>query len=89
MLSNYCKKLADEYEIKVGDVKKLFPNIGDKTNCIVPHRNLQLCLTLGMKQTKIHSVLKFTQSDWIKKYIDFNTEKIKNDTNKFEKIFLN
>ena len=23
MLSKYCKKIADEYEIKVGDVKKL------------------------------------------------------------------
>ena len=23
MLSDYCKKTADEYEIKVGDVKKL------------------------------------------------------------------
>ena len=22
MLSNYCKKIADKYEIKVGDVKK-------------------------------------------------------------------
>ena len=32
MLSNYCKKIADEYEIKVGDVKKLIPNLGNKTN---------------------------------------------------------
>ena len=23
MLSNYCKKIADKYEIKVGDVKKI------------------------------------------------------------------
>ena len=26
MLSKYCKRIADKYEIKVGDVKKLIPN---------------------------------------------------------------
>ena len=26
MLSDYCKKIADEYETKVGYVKKLIPN---------------------------------------------------------------
>ena len=29
MLSKYCKKIADKYEIKVGDVKKLIPNLGN------------------------------------------------------------
>ena len=75
MLSDYCKKIADEYEIKVGDVKKLIPNLGNKTNYVLHYRNLQLYLPLGMKLTKIHRVLKFKQSDWIKKYIDFNTKK--------------
>ena len=32
MLSKYCKKIADKYEIKVGDVKKLIPNLSNKTN---------------------------------------------------------
>ena len=63
MLSNYCKKIADEYEIKVGDVKKLISNLGNKTNYVVHYRNLQLYLSLGMKLTKIHRVLKFKQSD--------------------------
>ena len=63
MLSDYCKKLANEYGIKVGDVKKLIPNLGGKTNYILHCRNLQLYLSLGMKLTKIHKVLKFKQSD--------------------------
>ena len=70
MLSKYCKKIADKYEIKVGDVKKLIPNLGKRTNYVVHYRNLQLYLSLGMKLTKIHRVLKFKLSDWMKKYID-------------------
>ena len=88
MLSNYCKKIADKYEIKVGDVKKLIPNLGNKTNYVVHYRNLQLYLSLGMKLTKIHRVLEFKQSDWMKKYIDFNTEKRMNAANDFEKGFF-
>ena len=29
MLSGYCKEIADEYGVKVGDVKKLIRNVGD------------------------------------------------------------
>ena len=87
-MSNYCKKIAGKYEIKVGDVKKLIPNLGNKTNYVVHYRNLQLCLSLGMKLTKNHRILKFKPSDWMKKYIDFNTEKGMNAANDFENDFL-
>ena len=67
---------------------KLIPNLGDETNYVLHSKNVQLSLSLGMKLTKIHRVLTFKQSDWIKKYIDFNTEKRKNAANSFEKDFF-
>ena len=54
MLPKYCKKIPDKYEIKLYDVKKLIPNLGNKTNYVVYYKNLQLYLSLGMKLTKIH-----------------------------------
>ena len=88
VLSICCKNIANEYEIKVVDVKKLIPNLANKTKYVVYYRNLQLYLSLGMKLTKIHRVLKFKQSDWMKKHIDYNTEKIKHATNDFGKDFF-
>ena len=63
ILSNYRKKIVDKYEIKVGDVKTLIPNFGNKTNDVVYYRNLQLYLSLVVKLTKIHRVLEFEQSN--------------------------
>ena len=88
MLSRYCKSIADKCDIKVGDVKKLIPNIGNRTKYVLHYKNLPLYLSLRMKLTKIHRVLKFKQSDWMKKYIDFNTKKRMGATNDFEKDFF-
>ena len=42
ILSKYCKEVADKYEINVGDVKKLIPDLGNKTKYVVHYINLQL-----------------------------------------------
>ena len=49
MLSDYCKKVADKYGIKVGDVMKLILNLCDKTNYVLHYRNVQLYFSLVMK----------------------------------------
>ena len=41
-----------------------------------------------MKLTKIRNILKFKQSNWMKKCIGYNTEKRMNATNDFEKDFF-
>ena len=56
-------------------LKKLIPNLGDRTNYVAHYRNLQLHLSLRMKLTKIHKVLEFKESDWMKIYIYFNIKK--------------
>ena len=63
MLSDYCKTIADKYEIKVGNEKKLIPNLGD---FVLHYKNLQLYLSWGMKLTNFHKVLQFNQSNWFK-----------------------
>ena len=88
MLSDYNKKIADKYNISTGLVDKLIPNLRNKEKYVLHHRNLQLYIDLGLKLTKIHRVLEFNQSPWLKKYIDFNTEKRKNAKNAFEKDFF-
>ena len=45
-------------------------------------------LSLEIKLTKFHKILKLKQFDWMKKYIDFNAGKRKNAANSFEKYFL-
>ena len=39
MLSSYCEKVADTYEIKVGDVKKLIANLGNETNYLIHYKS--------------------------------------------------
>ena len=88
MLSKYSSNIENIYEIKIVDINKLAPNLDNKSKHILHYRNFQLYLSLGMKLVSFQRIPKFKQSDQLKTYIDFNTEKIKVAVNSFEKDFL-
>ena len=88
MLSGYCKKIQNKFKISTGLVHKLIPTLCDKEKYVLNYRNLQLYLDLGLKLRKVHRVLEFNQSPWLKQYIDFNTQKRTQAKNSFEKDFF-
>ena len=49
------------------------------------YRNLKYYLSKGWILTKVHKILEFKQSAWMKPYIDFNTQKRKEATNEADK----
>ena len=69
-------------------VEKLIPNLGDKTKYVIHYKNLMQCLKLGMKLKKIHRGIKFVESNWLKPYIDKNTNLRSQAKNNFEKDFF-
>ena len=88
VMSNYCFNIVNEFGIKIRGVNKLVPNLGNTSKYVAHYRNLHLYLSLGLKLTKVHRILKFKQSDWLKNNFDFNTDKRKNAGNSFEKDFF-
>ena len=86
MISKYQQDLAQDLDVKVGG-KKLCLKLNNKNNYVTHYRNLKMYLERGMKLLKVHRVLKFHQSPWLKQYIDLNTFLRKSSDNKFEEGF--
>ena len=84
----YSQKQVDiksQYSIGRSDMTaKLIPNLMDKKEYVVHYRNLKFYLENGMKLTKVHAVIKFEQSDWMKKYITLNQLNRMKANNEFE-----
>ena len=79
--------LAPE-RLTINKVEKLIPNLNNKKKYIIHYENLKLYESLGLKITHIHRGIKFEESDWMKPYIDLNTELRAKAKNEFEKDFF-
>ena len=88
-LSDYGLKTPTVHNNTTGTVKKFEPNLVNKSDYMIHYRNLQQCQELGMKLKKILKILKFKQSDWMRPYIDFNTQKRTILNNEAHNNFLN
>ena len=69
-------------------VEKLIPNLRHKNNYVIHYKTLMQCLSLGVKLKKIHRGVKFVESDFIKPYINMNTNLRSKAKNDFEKDFF-
>jgi len=83
MLSSYSKSFPGQHVL----TEKLIPNLNDNTKYVTHYVNLKLYIRLGMKLKRMHRVLQFDQSPWMKPYIDFNTDKRRQATKDFERDF--
>ena len=73
--------------LKINKVEKLVPNLYDKSKYVIHIRALDQALSHGLILEKIHRAIEFNQSNWMKSYIDFNTQLRTKATNDFEKDF--
>lgn len=72
-LSNYNRNFLEKTGKKFLSSMKLCPDLTNKRKYTMSLKNLQLCISQGLKLVKVHRVLAADQSAFLKPYIDFNS----------------
>ena len=72
-------------KMDINKVEKLVPNLYDKKKYTIHMKALDQALKHGLVLEKVHHVIEFKQSAWLKPNIDFNTELRTKEKNSFEK----
>jgi hypothetical protein len=80
-------ELAETVGLHQGNVPKLVCRLTNKSKYVVHYRTLQRYVQLGLRVTKVHRVLEFDQSPWMKPYIEGNIKNRIAAKNDFEKDF--
>ena len=71
--------------MKVNKCNKLVCNLFNKKRYVAHINSLKQALNHGLKLKKIHRAIEFNEKEWLKSYIDMNTELRKAAKNDFEK----
>ena len=71
--------------MKIEKVTKLVTNLYDKNEYVIHMRNLKQALNNVLILKNVHRVIKLNQKDWLKFYIEMNTEQRQKEKNNFEK----
>ena len=74
--------------MEINKCKKLVCNLSNKKKYVTHINSLEQALNNGLKLKKIHRVIEFNEKEWLKPYIDMNTELRKAAKNDFEKDFF-
>ena len=75
-------------KMEINKVEKLIPNLYNKEKYVVHIRKLNQDLKHGLVLKKVHRVISYRQSAWLKDYIDKNTKLRKESSSDFEKDFF-
>jgi DNA polymerase III epsilon subunit-like protein len=87
-ISSYSKKCLKDTNTKfMKKNRKLCATLEEKKNYVVHIGILQYYISKGAILKKIHRGIKYTQDDWLKTYIDFNTNERSKSTSEAEKSF--
>jgi len=87
IITNDMLNESQRIDRKESKISKLITSFQDKIKYGINYRYLKLCLELGIEITKIHRVVEYEQSDFMKGYIMKNTNERMKSKNSFEKDF--
>ena len=73
--------------MKIEKLKSFFAKLHDKTGCYA-HKKFKASFKPWANVKNVQSVMKFNKKDWLKPYIDMNTNLRKEAKNDFEKDFF-
>ena len=72
----------------VNNTEKLISNLQNKKDYVVHINTLKQALEHGLKLINVHQVIEFEQEEWLKEYINLNTELRKKANHDCEKDFF-